>query len=152
MSKTTTVASTASKTLDTMGHIGSITTGLASLANLATNLFKGNDKEKYEKEIANLKEEQSRRDAELEKKIQDQIDSISDKEKELERMNELIRIGQEENELKRKEMLAQFENKKNEQLQAQKQEYENLMQQNKEEERQRLGRVSVFVQAKTFKG
>ena len=129
----------ASRTLETMGSIGAITTGLASLANLATNLFKGRDKEKYEKELAKLKEEQSRRNAELNWKIQDQIDKICDKDKELERMNELIRISQEENETKRKEMLAQFENQKNEQLQAQKQEYENIMRQNKEEEQQRLG-------------
>ena len=132
-------AGTATRALETAGHIGLISNGIASLANLATSLFKGNDKEKYEKEIAALKEEQSRRDAELEKKIQDQIDKISDKDKELERMNELIRISQEENETKRKEMLAQFENQKNEQLQAQKQEYENIMRQNKEEEQQRLG-------------
>ena len=122
-----------------MGDLGAITTGLATLAKLTTNLFKGSDKEKYEKELAQLKEEQSRRDAELEKKIQDQIDKISDKDKELERMNELIRISQEENETKRKELLAQFENQKNEQLQAQKQEYENIMRENKQEEQQRLG-------------
>ena len=130
---------TKSKALEKVGLVVGISSGLASMASLATDLFKGNDKEKYEKELAALKEEQSRRDAELEKKIQDQIDKISDKDKELERMNELIRISQEENETKRKEMLAQFENQKNEQLQALKQEYENIMRQNKEEEQQRLG-------------
>merc|ERR1712193_227531 len=110
----------------------------------------GSDRERYEKEIAALKKDQLERDDKFEKKLQSHIDKINDKDKEIDKMKDLIKISQEKNELKRKEMLSKFEDQKNEQLKAQKIEYEKLMEQNKREEQQRLEKYQANMQKKVL--
>ena len=132
-----------------MGHMGSLAMGAVGLIESINGILNRNNKKKeYEEELATMREEQSRREIEAERKRDEFVVLMNDKDAEVDKLKQLMKVSKEENELKRKEMMDQIEQAKNDQLEAQKKQFDEQVKQREEQEQQRVEKVRAELEQK----
>lgn len=132
-----------------LGHVGSLAMGTAGLIESIKGILSRNEKKKeYAQELATMREEQSRREIEAQRQRDEFVNLMNDKDAELDKLKQLIVVSKEENEVKRREMMEQIERNKNEQLTAQKEQYDAQVKQREQGERQRVAKIQAEMEQK----